>query len=239
MLGILNKKAQKKTRFTVPAVAREPEEQFDTRVTRRYLLSFMATSGGLLVAGGAQAATSQLLCPPAIGPGFADGTGAPPLTGEDPPEDLADMSVIEGESEKRLVMVNAQTGETFDQVFVSGGSFVDSAIDAFSQFARDWRTGDVKRFNPKTIDIAYTAWKMVQTDQPLVLNSGYRSPETNRKVGGASRSQHLKAAALDLSHPTVSPRRIHAAAKKIRGGGVGRYNTFTHVDAGRVRFWSG
>lgn len=35
-------------------------------------------------------------------------------------------------------------------------------------------------------------------DQPLMVNSGYRSPAVNKAVGGASSSQHVKGEALDL-----------------------------------------
>lgn len=35
-------------------------------------------------------------------------------------------------------------------------------------------------------------------DQPLMVNSGYRSVAVNKSVGGASTSQHVKGEALDL-----------------------------------------
>ena len=37
--------------------------------------------------------------------------------------------------------------------------------------------------------------------QPIVINSGYRTPELNRAVGGSPTSQHLKGQAADLSWP--------------------------------------
>lgn len=35
--------------------------------------------------------------------------------------------------------------------------------------------------------------------KPIGVNSGYRSPELNRAVGGASNSQHLKGEAADIT----------------------------------------
>ena len=34
---------------------------------------------------------------------------------------------------------------------------------------------------------------------PITVNSGYRSPELNKKVGGVSNSQHLKGEAADIT----------------------------------------
>ena len=40
--------------------------------------------------------------------------------------------------------------------------------------------------------------------KPFRPNSGYRSPELNKKIGGASKSQHCKAEAVDIEIPGVS-----------------------------------
>ena len=34
--------------------------------------------------------------------------------------------------------------------------------------------------------------------QPIIINSGYRSPQLNRKVGGAPTSNHLTGCAVDI-----------------------------------------
>lgn len=74
-------------------------------------------------------------------------------------------------------------------------------------------------------------------DKPMVINSGYRTPSHNRRVGGASNSQHLYGKAADIVVRGVNPSRVYGEADKLFNG-VGRYPTFTHVDTRsyRVRF---
>lgn len=66
-------------------------------------------------------------------------------------------------------------------------------------------------------------------NKPITINSGYRTAAHNKRVGGASRSQHLYGKAADIVVKGVSPSRVYAAADKLFNG-VGKYNTFTHVD---------
>ena len=37
-----------------------------------------------------------------------------------------------------------------------------------------------------------------EKDTPIIINSGYRSPELNRKVGGSATSNHLTGCAVDI-----------------------------------------
>lgn len=77
---------------------------------------------------------------------------------------------------------------------------------------------------------------------PIRINSGYRTPEYNKKVGGASKSQHLNASAADIIMsitPSVVQDAIEQLQKdeKIKQGGLGRYSVFTHYDIGKYRNW--
>lgn len=72
--------------------------------------------------------------------------------------------------------------------------------------------------------------------EPLKILSGYRTPAYNKKVGGKPASQHLKAAAADLSCKSKTPKQVHAliekliAEKKMKQGGLGLYPGFVHYD---------
>lgn len=71
---------------------------------------------------------------------------------------------------------------------------------------------------------------------PIKVNSGYRSPEHNTKVGGAKFSQHVKGNAADIVIKGKTPREVQAGieylikAGKISQGGIGNYPNFTHYD---------
>jgi len=71
------------------------------------------------------------------------------------------------------------------------------------------------------------------------INSAIRCPAHNKAVGGVSNSQHLYGTAADIKVDGVLPSAVYAYAKTLLMGGVGRYNTFTHVDVGPVRYWRG
>jgi zinc D-Ala-D-Ala carboxypeptidase len=74
---------------------------------------------------------------------------------------------------------------------------------------------------------------------PLIVNSAYRSPAYNRKVGGAKRSMHLQGAAFDISMANHDPVSFEAAARAVGFTGFGFYprQNFMHVDIGRARQW--
>lgn len=69
--------------------------------------------------------------------------------------------------------------------------------------------------------------------KPVHINSGYRCPNHNAAVGGAKASQHMAGTASDIWIGGVLPSDVYAYADKIIGtkGGVGSYETFTHIDA--------
>ena len=75
----------------------------------------------------------------------------------------------------------------------------------------------------------------------LTINSGYRDPKHNAKVGGAKGSRHMHRDAVDLQWPknaTIQEKQqiiAHAKALNFKGFGIG--NGILHLDMGRGRFW--
>lgn len=66
----------------------------------------------------------------------------------------------------------------------------------------------------------------------VTINSGYRTSTYNKKVGGATNSQHVKGTAADVVAKGVDPLIVAQYAEYLmpNSGGIGVYQTFTHVD---------
>ena len=64
------------------------------------------------------------------------------------------------------------------------------------------------------------------------INSAYRTPTYNKKVGGATYSQHLYGTAADIRINGVKPKDLAAYIETLMPnyGGIGIYPTFVHVD---------
>jgi len=67
--------------------------------------------------------------------------------------------------------------------------------------------------------------------KPVVVNSGCRCPDYNRRVGGAPNSQHTLGRAADIRVQGVEPDAVYDwLAANFPTASLGRYSTFTHVD---------
>lgn len=68
--------------------------------------------------------------------------------------------------------------------------------------------------------------------KPVTINSAYRNATYNKKIGGASRSQHVYGTATDIVVQGVKPELVAQYAEYLmpNKGGIGLYSTFTHVD---------
>jgi len=70
----------------------------------------------------------------------------------------------------------------------------------------------------------------------IKINSGYRSPAWNTKVGGVKNSQHVLGKAADIVVVGFTPIQIAKAIEtliasgKMKQGGIGIYPNFVHYD---------
>lgn len=75
---------------------------------------------------------------------------------------------------------------------------------------------------------------------PVAIHSAYRTAAHNKAIGGAPASQHLLGTAADIALDGISPLEVAQYVEHLQPdrGGIGVYETFTHVDvrAGRSRW---
>lgn len=75
---------------------------------------------------------------------------------------------------------------------------------------------------------------------PLIVTSGYRTPQHNAGLEGAARgSLHLAGRAVDLKAVGYAPDAVAVAGALCGRGGVGIYASFCHLDIGQARTWAG
>lgn len=76
-------------------------------------------------------------------------------------------------------------------------------------------------------------------DSPIKINSGYRCTAYNKNIGGAMNSQHVLGKASDIVVSRLNPDEVFDTVQDLRRNpmlkgvsfqGLGRYDTFTHVD---------
>ena len=79
--------------------------------------------------------------------------------------------------------------------------------------------------------------------EAIHINSGYRTPAHNKKIGGAKNSMHLKACAADMTVKSKNPKQLKAIIerlikeKRMQNGGMSAYPSFVHYDIGKIRRW--
>jgi uncharacterized protein YcbK (DUF882 family) len=78
--------------------------------------------------------------------------------------------------------------------------------------------------------------------KPVTINSAYRTPPYNKKVGGSTNSQHCLGTACDIVVKGITPKQVATYAETLLNGrgGIGIYDTFTHIDVRESKSrWNG
>lgn len=77
--------------------------------------------------------------------------------------------------------------------------------------------------------------------RPIKINSGYRSPSHNQRIGGKPRSQHLLGKAADIVVRNMSPLDVAKVIEDLISsgdmlqGGLKAYKNFVHYDIRGLR----
>ena len=86
------------------------------------------------------------------------------------------------------------------------------------------------------------------TGRPITINSAYRCPEHNAKVGGSKTSQHLLGKAADITIQSLKPAEVYRIIEDLIDmghmlqGGLGLYEKkgFVHYDIRKTKArWNG
>ncbi|MCC1482098.1 YcbK family protein [Roseibaca sp. Y0-43] len=145
---------------------------------------------------------------------------------------------------RKINFYSGRTGEKINIIYWVDGKYIKESMAEINHFFRDWRNNKVHSIDARTIDILAAAHGLLRVDEPYMLLSGYRSPETNamlraRSSGVARNSLHMQGEAADVRLQSRSVSQIAQAAASCKAGGVGRYSrsNFVHMDCGVVRSW--
>jgi len=141
-------------------------------------------------------------------------------------------------------MIQDKTGEMINVVYWANNTYFPDVLSEINYFMRDWREEKIHRMDLRNINTLAAVQRILRTDQPLQLLSGYRTKSTNNMLrtqssNVAKKSLHIRGMAADIRVRNVSSSTLAKAAKTCRSGGVGQYNSsgFVHVDCGDLRTW--
>jgi uncharacterized protein YcbK (DUF882 family) len=144
---------------------------------------------------------------------------------------------------RRLRLVNAHTGETFEGTYRNDRGPIARVIEELCVFLRDHYSGEKTQIDVGVIDFLADILDAVGESRATIL-SAYRTAETNAMLfhtnfGVAEQSQHIYGRALDI-HIGSKLAEAMSAARATKRGGVGWYprSGFIHIDTGPVRNWT-
>ena len=144
----------------------------------------------------------------------------------------------------KLDVVNAHTDERVSVRYRrADGTYDDAAVGRLRALFRS--RGDQKEGSLTLRLVEVMSWLEADAGgKPLVLLSGYRSPDYNadlkqqgRQVAGGS--MHTEGLAADLAFPRPQLPKLWQQVRALDCCGAGYYakEGFLHVDVGRPRFW--
>jgi uncharacterized protein YcbK (DUF882 family) len=145
---------------------------------------------------------------------------------------------------RSVSLYNTHTGEWVRSVYWADGHYIREAVRDINWVLRDHHSDEVRPMNAGILDLLEMLRSRLDSRDPFLVMSGYRSPTTNARMhahssGVASKSFHIQGMAIDLRCEGRTLSQVRQAAMSLRAGGVGYYpnSDFVHVDCGPVRHW--
>ena len=145
----------------------------------------------------------------------------------------------------RAIWLRNQAGEELRTAYIRPDGQVDwPAVVRLRRIFRDLRRDAVGPLPVQLLDTLGQIQSRWRHQGPLILLSGFRTPQTNGALEGAARqSLHLQGQAADIMLPGVPVAQLAAAAAEVSRHystlGIGIYPGFVHVDIGPLRGWRG
>ena len=146
--------------------------------------------------------------------------------------------------ERKLSFYNTHTSEHIEVIYKRGEDYNPQALEKINYIFRDHRADKAHPIDTALLDYLYDLLIKVNYHGDVHIISGYRSPETNKKLrknssGVAAGSLHMQGEALDFRLPGINTKTLRDTALGMKRGGVGYYKKldFIQIDTGRERFW--
>jgi uncharacterized protein YcbK (DUF882 family) len=178
-------------------------------------------------------------------PDFLYALTAAALAGMSP---LAVRAAAPSATKRVLWLRRAGYGDEIAEPFcMDGRTLYDPGYKLICWLMRDREVSAAQGYVKIDIVEIEALWEVQQVlglmgiQQPLVITSGYRSPETNAATEGAARnSTHIYGKGADMYVPGVSMRQLFDVCwSREVAGGIGYYDNHVHLDSGSRRWWVG
>jgi uncharacterized protein YcbK (DUF882 family) len=161
-----------------------------------------------------------------------------------PAQAAADVLLGAPARDRTLWLHRPDTGESFVESYRVDGQIARKPYLRLCYAMRDDGEAEMKLMAPGLLDLLWltqqAAWRLTGRQMPIDLLSAFRTRYHNAHVEGAApNSEHPKGHAADIRMKGITPGAIAELALYFGMGGVGQYDTFTHVDIAGVRTWSG
>ena len=104
--------------------------------------------------------------------------------------------------------------------------------------AREFQTGNCNIVIVSNMLLRVLDMLRDKIGEPIYINSGYRTPEHNKAVGGSTLSYHMYGMAADIRAEKHTPKQLYTILDEwLEGwGGLQEHETFLHVDV-REKEW--